>query len=248
LVLLEAVTGKREYPGGAVESAVARLHRPPELPASLPEYLRSLLERMTADDPAARPDAAEVAAQLEAALGPVGHPSRAAAIRRSSRELRRRFGPALVAVAASVLGGALLLSGQPELTQRGTPVTAEQPNPTTESVAPAIGGPPSIDDPYRMPEQTTPPPAPSEEVERADIQNLPLEGPPTHREQIGAPSSKDLTADTAESYRVEPAQAEGGEDATSDGDAKGSSNKNGKSKGNGKANENSQNKGRKSKD
>ncbi len=36
LVLLEAVTGHREYPGAAVESATARLHRRPVVPESLP--------------------------------------------------------------------------------------------------------------------------------------------------------------------------------------------------------------------
>ena len=37
LVLLECLTGRREYPGNAVEVALARLHRPPEVPASLPD-------------------------------------------------------------------------------------------------------------------------------------------------------------------------------------------------------------------
>jgi serine/threonine protein kinase len=36
LVLLECIKGTVEYPGSAVESAVARLHRTPEIPADLP--------------------------------------------------------------------------------------------------------------------------------------------------------------------------------------------------------------------
>ena len=32
LVLLEAITGRREYPGTPAEAAHARLHRPPEIP------------------------------------------------------------------------------------------------------------------------------------------------------------------------------------------------------------------------
>ena len=41
LVLLEAMTGQREYPGGVVESAVARLHRRPDVPVSfLPRRAR----------------------------------------------------------------------------------------------------------------------------------------------------------------------------------------------------------------
>jgi serine/threonine protein kinase len=66
LVLLEALTGTKEYPGGAVESAVARLHRPPQIPPTLPARLRFLLRAMTVDDPAVRPDAATVASRLTA--------------------------------------------------------------------------------------------------------------------------------------------------------------------------------------
>ncbi|MFC7657234.1 protein kinase [Pseudonocardia benzenivorans] len=64
LVLLEALTGRREYPGGLVESAVARLHRSPRVPAELPTGLAALLRRMTADDPDRRPDAGTVATRL----------------------------------------------------------------------------------------------------------------------------------------------------------------------------------------
>lgn len=64
LVLLECVTGRREYPGGALEAAVARLHRPPAIPDGLPEPLSGLLHRMTADDPAHRPSAASIARTL----------------------------------------------------------------------------------------------------------------------------------------------------------------------------------------
>lgn len=66
LVLLECVTGRREYPGGALEAAVARLHRPPATPDGLPKPLAGLLRRMTADDPGQRPSAASVAESLEA--------------------------------------------------------------------------------------------------------------------------------------------------------------------------------------
>ncbi|GAA3464981.1 hypothetical protein GCM10018963_69940 [Saccharothrix longispora] len=58
LVLLECLTGRREYEGGDVEAAVARLHRPPRVPDHLPDDLAGLLRRMTATDPAARPAAA----------------------------------------------------------------------------------------------------------------------------------------------------------------------------------------------
>ncbi|HEY2224617.1 serine/threonine-protein kinase [Actinomycetospora sp.] len=72
LVLIECLTGRREYPGNALEAAVARLHRRPVVPIGLPESLRSLLIAMTADDPAARPDADEVLAAARAVSRDVG--------------------------------------------------------------------------------------------------------------------------------------------------------------------------------
>ena len=84
LVLLECLTGHVEFPGSPVESAVARLQRGPVIPAEIgPGWVR-LLSKMTAMDPVARPDAAEVAAALadvdsrawepEPALGPQERP------------------------------------------------------------------------------------------------------------------------------------------------------------------------------
>lgn len=64
LVLLEALTGHREYPGPALEAALARLHRAPVLPVTLPAPWRSLLADLLAGDPAARPSAATAAARL----------------------------------------------------------------------------------------------------------------------------------------------------------------------------------------
>ena len=64
LVLLECLTGHREYPGRAVESAVARLLRDPLVPDSLPGSWPALLRTMTQADPARRPTAAQVEAAL----------------------------------------------------------------------------------------------------------------------------------------------------------------------------------------
>jgi serine/threonine protein kinase len=66
LVLLEALTGRREYPGAAVESATARLYRSPAVPEGLPAGLSTVLNAMTQDDPRRRPPAAAVAAALSA--------------------------------------------------------------------------------------------------------------------------------------------------------------------------------------
>jgi hypothetical protein len=64
LVLLEALTGHREYPGPALEAALARLHRAPVLPVALPAPWRTLLADLLAGDPAARPSAATAATRL----------------------------------------------------------------------------------------------------------------------------------------------------------------------------------------
>ncbi|SDY44047.1 Serine/threonine protein kinase [Amycolatopsis xylanica] len=69
LVLLECLTGHREYPGTAVESAVARVHRQPVIPPDLPGELSPLLRRMTARKPEKRPTAAQVAAMLTRPVG-----------------------------------------------------------------------------------------------------------------------------------------------------------------------------------
>ena len=68
LVLLEALTGKRAFPGPAAEAAMARLQRPPALPQDASPALADLLSRMTALDPAHRPAAADVASALREQL------------------------------------------------------------------------------------------------------------------------------------------------------------------------------------
>jgi serine/threonine protein kinase len=55
LVLLECLTGQREYAGSTVEVALARLQRLPRVPATLPAGWPGLLRAMTAREPADRP-------------------------------------------------------------------------------------------------------------------------------------------------------------------------------------------------
>ena len=69
LVLLEALTGKRAFPGTPVEAAVARLNAAPAMPTSLDPAWRELLARMTHRIPENRPTAAEVADELEGVAG-----------------------------------------------------------------------------------------------------------------------------------------------------------------------------------
>ena len=68
LVLLESIKGTVEYPGSAVESAVARLHRAPVIPEDLPEEWQHLLSAMTAIEPLERPSAADLETALRRAL------------------------------------------------------------------------------------------------------------------------------------------------------------------------------------
>jgi hypothetical protein len=72
LVLIECLTGRREFPGGPVESSVARLHRDPVVPDDLPEALRSLLAAMTSAAPVDRPTALEARERLRALAEPLG--------------------------------------------------------------------------------------------------------------------------------------------------------------------------------
>jgi len=66
LVLLECLTGRREYAGSTVEVALARLQRSPQVPDSLPAGWPGLLRTMTAREPADRPQPAEAARELSA--------------------------------------------------------------------------------------------------------------------------------------------------------------------------------------
>jgi serine/threonine protein kinase len=71
LVLLQCMTGEPAYPGPALESAVARLLRPPAIPADMETGFRVLLQQMTVLEPQERPDAHEVSLALyELAVAP----------------------------------------------------------------------------------------------------------------------------------------------------------------------------------
>ncbi|KFU79262.1 Serine/threonine protein kinase [Amycolatopsis lurida] len=60
LVLLECLSGEREYTGTPVEAAVGRLHRPPRIPGGLSVTMTTLLRGMTARKPSQRPTAAAI--------------------------------------------------------------------------------------------------------------------------------------------------------------------------------------------
>lgn len=135
LVLLECLTGCREYPGTGVQSAVARLQRPPVIPADLPRDWQRLLSELTGDDPGQRPSAVAAAARLQALVngqrtvtlpGVASHP--------------RRSGWAVLAAAAVVV--VAMLGGLAALTSGGA---GPQPVVSTRSAEPVATGqlPPS---------------------------------------------------------------------------------------------------------
>jgi hypothetical protein len=70
LILIEALTGERCFPGTTPEALGARLEASPNIPDWLPDDLQALLHAMTAVDPAQRPSAEAVAESLYASVPP----------------------------------------------------------------------------------------------------------------------------------------------------------------------------------
>lgn len=64
LVLLECLTGVRAFEGSGIESAMARLARDPEIPASLGTGWGNVLSRMTRREPSERVEARDLIADL----------------------------------------------------------------------------------------------------------------------------------------------------------------------------------------
>ncbi len=129
LVLLEALTGRREFPGLAVESATARLYRSPVVPDGLPAGLGTVLRAMTQDHPFRRPNAAAVARALAAdPASPAAALGSARPVPTQARHGRHRLGRpgsraasrmALVAIAGAV---AMLSGAAPPEPPATTPV------------------------------------------------------------------------------------------------------------------------------
>lgn len=69
LVLLETITGEREFPGPAIEALTARMLRDPVMPPTLDEQWAWLLRGMTARDSSQRPTTDEVRELLAALEG-----------------------------------------------------------------------------------------------------------------------------------------------------------------------------------
>jgi len=157
LVLLEALTGRREFTGTPVEAAMARLHRDPEIGDDLPEPWPPLLRAMTARNPEQRPSAHQVAARLagepQAPPGasaatttvlPAGQerpapddPAPEALAQLAPREAPRRRGTVAVAAVLMVAAALALI-----MASRGADSPAEEtPPPARETTLP-----PEVDD------------------------------------------------------------------------------------------------------
>ena len=159
LVLLECLTATVAYPGSAIESAVARLHRAPDIPEDLDPDLRDLLVAMTHTDPAQRPGAAEVTEALAALApdhvmttqtSPVGLLGAASPTRRRDRartvrtspwqRFRRLTGRARLVTAGSVAALVVLLAaGWVVLTPPPSPAAPVRPAPSYPAVPGALG-------------------------------------------------------------------------------------------------------------
>jgi tRNA A-37 threonylcarbamoyl transferase component Bud32 len=147
LVLLECLTGRRPFPGNAVESATARLTRGPEIDQHLPTAWRTLLHVMTSQDPAERPTAAEAAQRLRA----LGHDevAPATALLPGGPGTVTRAGAAGAAAAAGVAAAGAAGAANADQATQAMPI-------------PAASGPDGADDATRV--LTTPGPNASDDV------------------------------------------------------------------------------------
>ncbi|MEU7474778.1 serine/threonine-protein kinase [Lentzea sp. NPDC042327] len=136
LLLLECLTGRREYQGSEVEAAVARLHRRPEIPRHLPTDLRRLLDTMTSLTPRRRPTAAECARALRH-VQPATRPGIPLQARHPVRMLLAAG--AFAAVATAGVTAALTASTPPAESAPPTTTTA----PATSAVPVAASVPPA---------------------------------------------------------------------------------------------------------
>ena len=110
LVVLEAITGARAYPGPLNEAAVARLHRQPEIPVMTP-WLGSVLAAMTAIDPRRRPRATEVEDAFANRSATGEHTAVMPAPQMASYPpVPKKRGPVLAALAAVLVALGLLLT------------------------------------------------------------------------------------------------------------------------------------------
>ncbi|MBT2512284.1 serine/threonine-protein kinase [Arthrobacter sp. ISL-30] len=188
LVLIECLTGRPEYPGTPVESAVARLHRAPEIPPGLSAGYAELLASMTDIRPEYRPSAEQVSTELSelaameerllnydvptAALPalphvptPPQHMAETASLRFHERQARRRAASRLGKVAAVLVGGIAAAVGMLWMTT------------TIQGVGQDTGDRSSVIGTSGADGTPTPTPTPTPEPTPAPIQTVEIPGP-----------------------------------------------------------------------
>ncbi|WP_344558978.1 serine/threonine-protein kinase [Kitasatospora saccharophila] len=140
LLLIECLTGRRAYPGGPMEAAVARLLEPPSVPPDTPAPLARVLRAMTRTDPAARPSAAACADLFDPrtlelpTAGPGTAAGRATARRKRIALSAGTVGLLLAAGAGSMAFG----TDHPAAPPARQPATTSTPSPApTPTTAPA---------------------------------------------------------------------------------------------------------------
>jgi eukaryotic-like serine/threonine-protein kinase len=200
LVLLEALSGRREYPGSVVESAVARLHRDPVVPPELPVALRTMLTAMTTQEPADRPPASTVARRLAPSTPTAELP--APSVRRGPPAIHRPWARAAVAASVLLIAGVLGIAGL--VPAAGSPVAVPPTTPasTAPTPTPAPAAAPATG---RAPTPSSP--AIAEIAAVVPIQQAPV--------AASVPDEDDSPATIAE-----PADGTPGKAATGKGDAK----------------------------
>ncbi|CAN5123322.1 hypothetical protein BH09ACT12_BH09ACT12_16430 [soil metagenome] len=162
LVLLEALSGIRTYPGPPIEAAMARLHRSPLIPTSLPPGWPGLLASMTASAPMSRPTAADVAHRLGpegSVTGRVDDPPTTSAVAIVTPPRRgRRLGFVLGAVAIALVLSLVLTRGltgeAPDTAEAAAATPTAAPSATTSPSAKASQTP-ALDASTRSPSSTT---------------------------------------------------------------------------------------------
>ncbi|WP_410667906.1 protein kinase domain-containing protein [Amycolatopsis sp. cmx-4-68] len=140
LILLECLTVEREFPGTLAESAMARLHRSPRIPAGLPEPLAQTLRRMTAREPADRPTAEEIPVLLRRAPAEVTAASVPAAAPARRRQALTVAGGLVTAAAAAVLAVVLTTSDAPGSSPVRLPAAQPPVSSTSASAVPPASG------------------------------------------------------------------------------------------------------------
>jgi serine/threonine protein kinase len=128
LVLLECITGELEYPGvSKVESALARLHRPPRIPPDLSPALAELLTAMTARSAEDRPTAPECAGRLSGAGAGRLLPRRRKGSRSPVLVGWRRFAVAGSSLAIAIIASAWMLTSLMPRLSPSTPIPGVPP-------------------------------------------------------------------------------------------------------------------------